>query len=254
MPARSPLKAAPLRNPGQSLDEEISLWRDETLSGVLVVATYFVGITAWEWVADLTHQPRRPVLWTLITLAVAAWAAWRVRVIRQRVKRLQLGRNGERVVGQFLEGLRVSGARVFHDVPAEGFNLDHVVISSHGIYAIETKTVSKPAPTAIVKVEGEHIEIAGRVPDRNPIQQARGQARWLEQLLESSTGKRFAVRGVVVFPGWFIEHRGPVGAVWVLEPKALPAFIERSPPSVADADIALVAFHLGRYVRAVEAD
>jgi hypothetical protein len=28
-------------------------------------------------------------------------------------------------------------------------------------------------------------------------------ARWLEKGLQESTGKRFFVRGVVVFPGWF---------------------------------------------------
>jgi len=32
--------------------------------------------------------------------------------------------------------------------------------------------------------------------------------------------------------------------VWVLEPVALPAFIEREAPIIAPADIALVAYHL----------
>ena len=39
-------------------------------------------------------------------------------------------RHGERAVGQYLERLRESGPRVFHDVPGVGFNLDHVVIVS----------------------------------------------------------------------------------------------------------------------------
>lgn len=91
--------------------------------------------------------------------------------------------------------------------------------------------------------------MAGEVPDRNPIIQVTSAARWLEKKLEESTGRRFAVRGVVVFPGWFVEQRSPRGAVWVLEPKALPAFIEQEPATMVPSDVALTAFHLSRYVR-----
>jgi TIR domain len=58
-----------------------------------------------------------------------------------------------------------------------------------------------------------------------------------------------AVRGVVVFPGWFVEQRSERGPVWVLGPKMLPGFIEQEPVSVSPADVALAAFHLSRYVR-----
>jgi hypothetical protein len=128
--------------------------------------------------------------------------------------------------------------------------LDHVVISPHGVFAIETKTFSKPWPKATITVQGDSLRVAGRIPDRNPIEQASAAARWLESLLESSTGKRFSVRGVVVFPGWFVEQRSERGPIWVLEPKMLPGFIEQEPLSVAPADVALAAFHLSRYVRA----
>ena len=51
----------------------------------------------------------------------------------------------ERAVGQTLEALRRKGYRVFHDLIGEGFNLDHVIISEHGVFSVETKTYSKPA-------------------------------------------------------------------------------------------------------------
>jgi hypothetical protein len=35
----------------------------------------------------------------------------------------------------------------------------------------------------------------------------------------------------------------------VLEPKALPAWIEKSPDSIAPEDVAMAVFHLSRYVR-----
>jgi hypothetical protein len=181
-----------------------------------------------------------------VAVPIAVWRIWR---IRRRVGQLRLGRDGERVVGQFLERLRDGGGRVFHDIPGQGFNLDHVVISPHGVYAIETKTLSKPWPKAAITVEGDSLRVAGHLPDRDPIQQVTCAARWLECLLEQSTGKRFVVRGVVVFPGWYVEQRSERGPVWVLEPKMLPGFIEKEPISVSPEDVALAAFHLSRYVR-----
>jgi hypothetical protein len=179
-----------------------------------------------------------------------AFTAWRFVVTRKQVRQLRLGRDGERCVGQYLERLRASNSQVFHDIPANDFNLDHVIISPHGIYAVETKTFSKPSPDAKVTVDGSTLRVAGRVPERNPIDQVAAAARWLENLLRESTGKQFQVRGVVVFPGWFVEQISPRGPVWVLEPKALPAFIEQEPNRIDASDVALASYHLSRYIRA----
>jgi hypothetical protein len=83
---------------------------------------------------------------------------------------------------------------------------------------------------------------------------AQAGARWLARLLEESAGKRFAVRGVVLYPGWLIEPMRSewcknADKPWVLEPKALPAFIENEPHRIAATDVKLAAYHLGRHVR-----
>jgi hypothetical protein len=252
MSSQSPLKEKPLRLAGESLDREIDKWVNEKALGALFVAACLSMAAYLEWYGFLTHAPRRPVLFTVVAVAAVIFSGWRIWSIRGRVRQLRLGRDGERVVGQFLERLHEGGGQVYHDIPGEGFNLDHVVISRHGIYAIETKTFSKPWPTATILVDGDTLSVAGRVPDRNPIEQVTAAARWLEHKLKESTGKRFAVRGVVVFPGWFVAQRSPRGNVWVLEPKMLPGFIEQEPASIAPADVALAAFHLSRYVRESE--
>ena len=33
---------------------------------------------------------------------------------------------------------------VFHDIPADNFNIDHVVIAREGVFAVETKGFTKP--------------------------------------------------------------------------------------------------------------
>ena len=248
---RSPLKDRPLRNPGQSLDEEIQRVVDQQ-----AMAPYAAIVALWamaliEWLAVWRDLPRMPWALTLAALVGTAWLIVRIVRLRGKVRSLRLGRDGERAVGQFLDGLREGGARIFHDVPAERFNLDHVVISTHGIYVVETKTITKPSADAKVIYDGERVTVAGFKPDRNPVTQAAAEAKWLHRLLGQSTGRRFPVRGVVVYPRWWVEqvNKDRPREVWVLEPKALPTFIENAPSMISAEDVAMAAYHLSRYVR-----
>jgi len=251
MSRQSPLKGKPLRVPGQSLDAEIDYWVNDHFFDYAFAAGSLCVLASTEWFGYLTNARRYPVFYSAVAGIAVAVMIFRALTIRKKVKDLRLGRDGERAVGQFLERLRDGGGQVFHDVPGEGFNLDHVVVCTHGIYAIETKTWTKPWPKAAITVSGDQLLVAGKKPDRNPMDQAAAVAKWLEQVLEESTGKQFRVRGVVVFPSWWIEQRSPRGSVWVLEPKALPAFIQQEPESIVASDVALAASHLSRYVRSM---
>lgn len=248
---RSPLKDPPLRNPGQSLDEEMHTFFDDQATLPFMVVLGLWTVTLVEWFGYWRTAPRQPWIFTVFALAATIWLIWRLVKVRKKMRQLKLGRDGERVVGQFLDGLREAGARIFHDVPAVGFNLDHVVISTHGIYVVETKTITKPSSDAKVIYDGEHVTVAGFKPDRNPVTQAAAEASWLRQLLQQSTAREFPVRGVVAYPRWWIEqtNKDRQREVWVLEPKALPAWIEHAPLSMTPDEVAMAAFHLSRYVR-----
>jgi len=56
-----------------------------------------------------------------------------------------------------------------------------------------------------VVYDGKRVLIDGRESDRNPVEQVIAQANWLSKQLQSSTGKQFPIRPVIVFPGWFVE-------------------------------------------------
>lgn len=249
MSSQSPLKANPLRLPGESVDDEIVHLRENALIDHLFVAGGVLALAFMEWFGYLMHSERHPWIFTALAVVTCGYVAPRIWKLKKKLEELKLGRDGEKIVAEQLECMREQGAQVFHDVPGDGFNLDHVVISTHGIYTIETKTRTKPSSRARVVVDGDRLTVAGYAPDRNPIEQVTAAARWLEKRLQASTGKRFFARGVVVFPGWFVEQRGQRGDVWVLEPKALPAFIKNAPAMLGPADVALAADHLSRYVR-----
>ncbi len=248
----SPLKDRPLRNPGQSLDEALDRIAETKLQPYVLFPAIFWLLALVEWIGERLRMPRSPGVYALAGIVLSAWSARRLWQLRRLIGDVKLGRDGERAVGQFLEGLRAAGARVFHDVPANGFNIDHVVIGEHGVFAVETKTWSKLRPKARIRVREGRLYRDEMATSPNPLDQSAAEAAWLRELLRESTGKTFPVRAVLLFPGWFIEPEDRRAAlpVWVLEPKALPAFIEREPVTIASSDVALAAYHLSRYVRA----
>lgn len=73
--SRSPLKAAPLRNPGQSLDEEINRILDEDMLSYFMVAVFLLAITLMEWLRWWLNLPPQPLVYTVIAVVVIAYVA-----------------------------------------------------------------------------------------------------------------------------------------------------------------------------------
>jgi hypothetical protein len=247
----SPLKDKPLRTPGQSVDEEMQEILTDKLFEYLLFPMLFWLFAGIELLAQWRHMPRIPGWYAAAATLFTVWGGWKILPLKKRIRAMKLGRDGERAVGQFLEELRKDGARVFHDIPGDNFNLDHVVITDRGIFVVETKTHSKPSSDARVTLVNGELRVAGHKLDRDPIQQVQAQISWLTRTLEESTGKRFPVLGALVFPSWFVDPalKNAFENIWVLEPKALPAFINHEPVRIRQEDVMLASYHLSRYVR-----
>lgn len=251
---RSPLKDKPLRVPGQSVEDQLADAKDDYVIIPLAQAWFAVVLAGYEWWRAYAASPPHPILISVLAVCVVLYSAFKLWRGWPRIRALRLARDGERAVGQYLERLRERGYQVFHDVIGQGFNVDHILIGPAGVFTIETKTRSKPERGQTkVSFDGENLQVGGFEPDRNPVVQAKAQAAWLRQLLAESTGKQFAVRPVILFPGWFVECApGCNRELWVLEPKALPAFLDQSPAVIPAEDAKLAGFHLSRFVRTEE--
>jgi hypothetical protein len=250
--SKSPLKDPPLRNPGESLGEEIQRVLDEDWMPYFLTTLLFCVFTALEWLRYFGTYPSSPWPVTAISALLMGYTAIRMIRMRPNIRNLKLGMEGEKVVGQSLEELRTNGAIVFHDICAKDFNVDHVVVSSQGIFVIETKTCSKPkGRAATVRYDGAKVLVNGKAPDRDPVNQIRAISAWVQELVKESTGKSFPVRPVVLFPGWYVETENAhvQDKVWVLNPKCLLSFIQHEKVDLPPEDVKLIAFHLSRYIR-----
>jgi hypothetical protein len=247
---RSPLKAAALRNPGESIGLEIRRLLVEDFTMYVYIGGIFLLLPFYEWIRWLSDSPPAPVPVTIIAGVVLTYSTVKAIRIKRQIANLKQGREGEKAVGQYLEKLREKGYQVLHDIPGENFNIDHVVIGQTGIFVIETKTISKrKSGKAVIEYDGENVKVNGFTPDRNPIIQAKALTSWLRELIKESTGRDLPVRPVVLYPGWYISQQSKGVEVWVLNPKGLPAFLDHQDKTITPEDVHLVTYHLCRYVR-----
>jgi hypothetical protein len=246
----SPIKQRPLRNPGQSLEEQLDVLLDRIIAWAIapLVALVFAGL---EWTLWVLKSPRQPAVFLAVAVIALLLAVYKIRPLWKQRRDLRLAIRGEKAVGETLDGLKRDGYRVIHDIVAPTFNIDHVLIGPTGVYMIETKTRSKYANhrDVHVKYDGQHVLVDGYAPDRDPVQQAQALADRVAELLEKTAGKRFSVRPVVVFPGWWVDPQPKGVAVWVLNDKAVADFVKHEDRVLDEPTIARLAAALEAHVR-----
>jgi len=146
---------------------------------------------------------------------------------------IRLGYESDITVGQELNQLMLNGNYVYHDFPADAFNIDHIVVGRSGIFVVETNGRSKPTPhnrekDATVEYNGKMLNF----PDGNDfqiIEQAERQASWLSNWISSAIGEPVAARAIVALPGWFVKRTSADG-ISVVNPNQFPSLFKHIKP------------------------
>jgi hypothetical protein len=212
---RLPFTQKILRPPGESLRLRLTEF-DEKLNDRLVqlmLSAYspllIAGLAALQGV-----RLNLGVLVFFAGVAVLAstwsgYSLWKLLGLRRRCR---LGYEGERHVGEALNQLMLAGYRVFHDFlitdrPGVTWNIDHIVVGTNGVFAVETKTRRK-----VKAVDGAKVTIGEGCleypwgADRCGLDQARDNAAWLSDWLSKMSDAPINVAPLLVLPGWFIER------------------------------------------------
>jgi hypothetical protein len=245
-----PIKEDPLRDPGQSLREDLNdLLIDKVVFWMAMVAVVVIFALV-EWYRWALNVPPSPIVATVGAVVLAAVATWRIRLAWPRIRQLRLGLRGEQSIGQFLQDeLLPRGYKVFHDICQDEGNIDHVVIGPGGVFSVETKTNSKPERgDARVRFDGHAVTVDGHAPDRDPVAQARACADGLRKILAEYSGKDVDVRAVILYPGWYVdEARG--SPIWVLNRDRFIGYVKNEPKKLSEEEIRVLVAALARYVR-----
>lgn len=224
---RSPLTTQLLRSPGESLRRELDDLNIDialflALTPGMVLTVYGAHISG-SYLGGTPETASRLVVSVILGSVAFGFGLYKIISLARRRVKLRLGYMGELAVAQELNHLMRQGAAVYHDIPGDGFNIDHVLVGPKGIYAIETKARTKPKrdkgkEDAKVVFDGKTLNFP-TWKETEPLEQAARQAKWLAKWLSSATGESCDVKGAIALPGWYVERTGRAD-VAVFNPKS----------------------------------
>nr|MBP7517881.1 NERD domain-containing protein [Desulfobulbus sp.] len=252
---KNPLNFELLRSPGQSLKERIEEINDrisDYLTFMFMGPLAMYAIVVSQYLTSTPPSPFLLILYLGVALGLSVFFSLKIfRLMRTRTH-YRLGYDCELMVGQGLHTLLAEGFRVFHDFPADGFNIDHIAIGPTGVFAIETKGRAKSSTVENrnweVRYDGRQLAFPGWTETR-PITQAVDQAKWLRTWLCQTTGNETPVEPVLAVPGWYIKRTGPGG------PRAYngksPNFLAKGAQVLPAERIRAIAFQVEQQCRTV---
>ena len=252
---KNPLNFELLRSPGQSLKERIEEINDrisDYLTFMFMGPLALYAIVVSQYLTSTPPSPFLLILYLGVALGLSVFFSLKIfRLMRTRTH-YRLGYDCELMVGQGLHTLLAEGFRVFHDFPADGFNIDHIAIGPTGVFAIETKGRAKSSTVENrnweVRYDGRQLAFPGWTETR-PITQAVDQAKWLRTWLCQTTGNETPVEPVLAVPGWYIKRTGPGG------PRAYngksPDFLAKGAQVLPAERIRAIAFQVEQQCRTV---
>lgn len=204
-----------LHLPGQSLQAEISirlLWSGFVIA-IAIVSLLLVVATKQDY-------------WFLLAF-ISLLIFFR---LMNSIKAYWQGMEGERRVREEIEPLLKEGYEIINDLPANGFNIDFVVVGPTGIYVIEVKNPTKRSVNPKVQYQDEQIFINSKpLKHKNPVTQARGNAAWISKLLKNVKNAEITfVKPVILFPEFMVDEY--VRDIWIMNPKRFVCeYVKKAP-------------------------
>lgn len=194
-----------------------------------------------------------PVIFFLFSAISSVFYGIRLyKLVRTRAN-YQLGYEGERFVGEELSRLIVLGFEIYHDVPFDGFNIDHVLVGKRGVFIIETKTRRKPVKEDGTKefrvvFDGKYLQWPWGA-DNYGIEQAKNNAKTLSNWLGSAAGENVLTTPILTLPGWMVDRKVPSEGLFVLNPKEIYGVCSAQPEKLTEPQITRICHQLDQKCR-----
>ena len=183
------------------------------------------------------------------TLVLVAF--WVCRAVPQ-ISNWKLGLAGEYITEQYLaDAMRRDDWHVFHGFRPDNYgDIDHIVISPKGVFAIEVKALRGKKVRQNSKDE---LLLDGKPLHKwSPIKQAKENETALRRWIEKEVNLNVSVTPIVCFPDKEVDF-DKSGTV-VMKPEALTAFLNSREDwsHITKEQVQMIAYAIGRSVRGQE--
>lgn len=237
------------RTAGQSIRDEKERLTDNKLIPYYYSTAFLWLLWAVEEFQAQTHQAPSPRVLLCLAIIATGISVIVLRRLFGEFRRLNRGEKGELCVAELLDDLRSAGYRAFHDLPCDGFNVDHVVVGPAGVFAIETKFRSGYGEIEFRNGEGLFV---GTIPDeKDCLKQARSSAVEISRVIKNHCGMNRWVKPLVVFVGdWKVKDNWRDTDTRVITDSRLQDYLlAQDQPELIEREIELICSHLKRTVK-----
>lgn len=257
---RPPFTKNFLRSPGDSLDKKLRDYQLDFMIYIMMIPLFsLLAFSMYSW-----NRIKNTLFDEIIYLGLgfAGSGYFLYKMVKQVIKinQIRLGFEGERAIGEELNQLMLQGYRVFHDIPKDmAGNIDHVVVGKNGVFAVETKAISKSERgrgdhAVKLKYDGKQLIFPSGQKSNKAIEQSRIHAKWLKNWLSKSLGESVAVTPVVTIPGWYIDRIASSKDVFVLAGGEInKSFKTLRGRTLSSQEMEKIAHQLDQRCRTVEA-
>lgn len=206
-----------LRIPAFGLQNQIQDLQIDLITCMTMAVIVISFPLAYESIQSHISNSTFPYVFATVSVLGLVYCGYKTWKTFTKLTKLRLGHTAEIATANELIGLQALGYQVFHDIQADGFNIDHLAIGKNGVFAIETKGRHKRHKdhTQNNQNGGKGYELFykdGRLyfpswTETKPIEQATRQAKWVSQWLTKATGEPVFSSPVLVFPGWYVTSQ-----------------------------------------------
>ena len=241
-------------------DIEYDIYETYILPSYFVVVALFSWLVATKW---FRYDFVSAIILTLIAIAVFIWSVVKVRKLRKKLLSYRKGLEGERLVGELLNGLCDNKtAFVFHDVPGDQFNVDHILVSTRGVFVIETKHFDRNKSHEFY-FDGEMIyrqlKNGKKFICPKLLPQMDGEASFIQSEIERRTDLKIPVTKVAVIVGCFVHTPTENSAnkkmklyfdkYWIVNESLFPSMFTEEPEIYDESVVKHIASHIKEWIK-----
>lgn len=204
---------------GESLEEKIQELSDKCYDYLVFPMAALAGmIYLWMIVVGfLEVSVFSASVTTFIFIALSIRAFIKIRRVLKEIRQYRKGLDGERYVGSIIEKFSSRNTFVFHDIICERnnngknvkTNIDHVIVSTKGIFTIDTKNWYLPDreynQADFVFKNNELIDSTG-VLQTDLMRKVEFQGCFMENKIKEWLGVRYPVYRVGIMIGAFVNN------------------------------------------------
>lgn len=245
---------------GESLE-----WRIQELSDkmyeYLILPTVTLVASVYFWMIALGFlkvNVLAAVFMTSLLIICSIRAFFKIRGIHKQIHRCQKSLDGERFGGSNLEKLSANKTFIFHDIvcetqnKAKPFNIDHVIISTKGIFTVDAKNWSladrEYNQADFIFKDNELIDSTG-VLQSDLMYKVESQGRWLESKIYEWIGKKYPVYRTGIMIGAFVNNVDKdFSKYWIVNDGAFARLFEKETEKITLQDVQRISDSLRRFV------